>query len=198
MTKDVDVGNTSVLNMQEDMMAVPAMSSKNVDVEIELNDIAEIGSVNDRRFEDVTAAGDAVVVRNAKKSYSKGQPVLNGLNMTVPRGTIYSLLGSSGCGKTTLLSCIVGIKKLDKGKIWVFGTIPGTKNSVVPGRTVGYQPQDLSLYLEFTIAETLNYFGILSGMTKKEIQDSRKFLVNLLDLPEDSRQVGSLRLVNNI
>lgn len=50
----------------------------------------------------------------------------------------YSLLGSSGCGKTTILSCIVGLRKIDGGKIYVFGAMPGTKESGVPGRRVGY------------------------------------------------------------
>jgi ABC-type cobalamin/Fe3+-siderophores transport system ATPase subunit len=53
----------------------------------------------------------------------------------------YSLLGSSGCGKTTLLNCVVGMKHLNSGKILVFGAKTGTKASGVPGKRVGFMPQ---------------------------------------------------------
>ncbi len=51
----------------------------------------------------------AVLVRDLCKGYEKNGPrVLNNFSMNVRKGTIYGLLGSSGCGKTTALSCIVG------------------------------------------------------------------------------------------
>ena len=53
----------------------------------------------------------------------------------------YGLLGASGCGKTTLLSCIVGTKLLDEGQIRVLGGKPGSPQSGVPGPRVGYMPQ---------------------------------------------------------
>lgn len=53
----------------------------------------------------------------------------------------YGLLGASGCGKTTLLSCIVGRKKFHGGQIFVLGGKPGEIGSGVPGPRVGYMPQ---------------------------------------------------------
>ena len=49
--------------------------------------------------------------------------------------------GPSGCGKTTLLQCIVGKRLIDAGSILVFGGVPGTRESGVPGPRVGYMPQ---------------------------------------------------------
>ena len=81
----------------------------------------------------------------------------------------YSLLGASGCGKTTLLSCVVGVRKLDYGEIWVLGGQPGTKNSGIPGPRIGYMPQDVSLVGEFSVIDALIFFGTISGMEKFEI-----------------------------
>ncbi|XP_022827321.1 ABC transporter G family member 20 isoform X1 [Spodoptera litura] len=137
----------------------------------------------------------AVCVRHAFKHYgSKKRPnhVLSNLNMTVAKGTIYGLLGASGCGKTTLLSCIVGRRKLNSGEIWVLGGKPGTKGSGVPGKRVGYMPQEIALYGEFTIKETMMYFGWIFGMETKEIVDRLRFLLDFLDLPSENRMVKNL------
>lgn len=137
----------------------------------------------------------AVCVRHAFKHYgSNKRPnhVLSNLNMTVAKGTIYGLLGASGCGKTTLLSCIVGRRKLNSGEIWVLGGKPGTKGSGVPGKRVGYMPQEIALYGEFTIKETMMYFGWIFGMETREINERLRFLLDFLDLPSENRMVKNL------
>ncbi|XP_028178989.1 ABC transporter G family member 23 isoform X3 [Ostrinia furnacalis] len=137
----------------------------------------------------------AVCVRHAFKHYgSNKRPnhVLSNLNMTVAKGTIYGLLGASGCGKTTLLSCIVGRRSLNSGEIWVLGGKPGTKGSGVPGKRVGYMPQEIALYGEFTIKETMMYFGWIFGMETREIVERLRFLLDFLDLPSENRMVKNL------
>ncbi|KAJ9578930.1 hypothetical protein L9F63_024960, partial [Diploptera punctata] len=140
-------------------------------------------------------ATPAVVVRKAYKQYGRGksaQPVLENLNMTVYRGTIFGLLGASGCGKTTLLSCIVGCQHLDAGDIWVLGGKPGSADSGVPGPRVGYMPQDVALIGEFTVKGAVQYFGWIAGMSDQEIQDQFRFLARLLDMPPEDRFIKNL------
>ncbi|KAK2575824.1 hypothetical protein KPH14_007202 [Odynerus spinipes] len=135
---------------------------------------------------------EAVVVRNARKSYGNGVPILDGLNLTVPKGCIYGLLGASGCGKTTLLSCIVGIRNLDSGDIWVLGGRPCSKGSGIPGSSVGYMPQDICLVQEFSVIGTLYYFGRINGLNDKEIEERYVYLADLLQLPSKNRLLRSL------
>ena len=73
-------------------------------------------------------------------------------------------MGASGCGKTTLLSCIVGVRKLDQGDIWVLGGKPGERHSGIPGPRVGYMPQEISLVGEFSVIGTMYYFGRINGL----------------------------------
>ncbi|ODM92534.1 ABC transporter G family member 23 [Orchesella cincta] len=114
----------------------------------------------------------AVVVRNADLWYKAKSPVLSGLNMTVPDGSMSS--------------------KLNHGSVFLFGEKPGTKGIGIPGRNIGYMPQEVSLYEEFTVMEMLYYFGAFSGMSEEQVGTEVKFLVNLLDLPSLIRRIGTL------
>ncbi|XP_043476598.1 ABC transporter G family member 23 isoform X2 [Leptopilina heterotoma] len=148
----------------------------------------QIPSTEDPIFMKMTSQ-EAIVVRNARKYYGKANLVLNGLNMTVSRGTIYSLLGASGCGKTTLLSCVVGVRRLDSGTIWCLGGKPGSKGSGVPGPRLGYMPQEISLVQEFTVLNALYYFGRINGVNEDMIEKRYLELATLFDLPPKNRMV---------
>lgn len=89
--------------------------------------------------------------------------MLNDISAAVPIGKIYALLGASGCGKTTLLKCLLGRLKPPSGDILVFGQRPGSKKALVPGPAVGYMPQDIGLFDKFTIYETVRYFAEICG-----------------------------------
>ncbi len=104
----------------------------------------------------------------------------------------YGLLGASGCGKTTLLSCIVGRRSLDSGDVLVLGGEPGSPESGIPGPRVGYMPQELALYGDFTIKETLEYFGRIYNLPGEFVKSQMEFIFKLLDLPPGHRYVKTL------
>ena len=139
----------------------------------------------------MSEASEAVRVEGAVAGYG-AKTVLCGLSMRVRKGSIYALLGPSGCGKTTLLSCILGRKVLEAGQISVFNGVPGDRTIGLPGSLVGYMPQDICLYMEFTIQETFQYFGRLQRLSMDSLEKRQTELLELLELPEASRRVSAL------
>jgi ABC-type multidrug transport system ATPase subunit len=91
-------------------------------------------------------------------------------------------MGASGCGKTTLISCVVGMCTIDSGTIKVFDDDVGRNNA-----RIGYMPQEMALIQEFSIREILNFFGTIFGLTKDNIVDRSIFLEKLLDLPDQNK-----------
>lgn len=142
-----------------------------------------------------TNVENAVLFNDVKMSYGSGKrqvQVLRGINMKVPEGAIYALLGPSGCGKTTLCNCITGRNRPTSGKVKVFNKIPGTSGSNIPGPIIGYMPQEISLFPDFTIEETLLFFSSLYRLEKRRAKDRVDFLVDFLELPDKKRMVANL------
>ena len=75
--------------------------------------------------------------KNLTKSYKKGLPVLNNMDLEIPAGKIVGLLGPNGCGKSTLIKLIAGLLQPDSGTILVDGNPIGEKSKAM----VSYLPE---------------------------------------------------------
>ncbi|OTF73353.1 ABC transporter-like protein [Euroglyphus maynei] len=104
--------------------------------------------------------------------------ILDNINLEIPKGKIYALLGSAGNGKSLLLKCILGrVPVYNSQAIEVFGQRPSlTPLSAI---CVGYMPQQIALHPELTIEQTLLYYGRLyqlpPSMIGQRMQTLNKF-----------------------
>lgn len=98
-----------------------------------------------------------IEVSDLYHSYDGEEKVLRGLTMKVEHGSIYGLLGASGCGKTTLLKCIIGMMVPDSGFIDVFGRKPRDPDSGIPGRVVGKSFAHTSLHSKVSSCNVIFY-----------------------------------------
>lgn len=98
-------------------------------------------------------------------------------------------MGNSGCGKTTLISCIVGLMTFDKGKITVLNENPAK----VQKRRIGYMPQETALSEKLKIREMLWFFGKLFELNKVQISKRFEYLSTLLNLPDGGKLIEACR-----
>ncbi len=103
------------------------------------------------------AAAD-VVVANLHKAFGD-QPVLRGLELTVPAGSLTAILGSSGSGKTTLLRIIAGYERPDLGTVAVGGTVFDNAHLHLrpESRHVGYVSQEGSLFPHLNVEANIGF-----------------------------------------
>lgn len=124
----------------------------------------------------------ALNVQNAKKTYKTVQ-ALKGVNLEVSEGEFFGLLGPNGAGKSTLIKSIVGLCRLSKGSIRVFGK-DVVDNYAEARKFVGYSPQEVNLDRFFPIRKVLQYHAGFFGYDKKfQKQETEKVLdqLSLLD-----------------
>ena len=134
----------------------------------------------------------AVRCSDIEYGYNTKKPVLCKFNMSVPSSTIYSLLGASSSGKTTLIKIMTGTIKPTGGDVSIFGQPLGSSHCSVPGNGLGYMPQDLALYPNFSIGSTLRYFAQINQMPRDKIAQRIHFLREYLELPDPDRPIWSL------
>ena len=78
---------------------------------------------------------------------------LDNVSLDVPQGCVFALLGENGAGKTTIIRNLLGLDKVNRGKVEVLGMNP-QKSGVEVRRRVGYVPDSPALYDWMTVAET--------------------------------------------
>jgi ABC-type multidrug transport system ATPase subunit len=115
---------------------------------------------------------------------------LRGVDLRVPRGSIFALIGPNGAGKTTLFSVVCGFLRADQGSVDVLGGAPDPIR--LKGR-LGALPQDALLGRELTVREHLTFLARLQGMSHgTAVKDAERVLkiVDLSDLA--GRRAGTL------
>ncbi len=127
--------------------------------------------------------GDAAVsIRNLYKSF--GQKVaVNGLTLSVPRGTFFGLVGPNGAGKSTTLKISTGLLRPDGGDVWVAGMDVWADPRAVKA-TIGVVPEDLRLFERLTGQELLEYVGLLRGFERDVCRHRANELLEVMDLED--------------
>jgi ABC-2 type transport system ATP-binding protein len=104
---------------------------------------------------------------------------LKGIDIDIPKGTIYGLLGPNGAGKSTLIKLLLGHLYPTEGKIAVFGEDP---RNVETKFKIGYLPERSYLYKNLTAEETLRYFGEILNLSREQIDSRTEQLLNMVGL----------------
>jgi ABC-type multidrug transport system ATPase subunit len=107
--------------------------------------------------------------------HTKGIKTLNNINLTVKKGEIYGFLGPNGAGKTTTLRLLLGLSKLQTGKIEIFGKDFGT-NRIDILRKVGSLIENPSLYGHLRAKENLEVYRELYGASKARVEEVLKIV----------------------
>lgn len=123
----------------------------------------------------------AVSLRQVRKGYA-GTPVLKGIDLDVPKGSIFALLGENGAGKSTTMRMLAGLLPADRGTVQVLGQDAFAHASELRHK-VGYVPEKPRFYDWMSIAE-LGWFT--SGFHKAGYLD--KFEGWLVEFKLDPRQ----------
>jgi ABC-2 type transport system ATP-binding protein len=105
---------------------------------------------------------------NLHKKYGSHH-ALKGLNLTVPKGEVFCLLGQNGAGKTTTINLSLGFLQPTEGKVLINGQDVGVNGS---RKKLAYIPEVVMLYTSLTAMENLDFFSRLAGFayTRKELQ----------------------------
>ena len=119
-------------------------------------------------------------LKNIKKSFQEGEDVLESICLTAKKGEFVTLLGSSGCGKTTTLRIIAGLEQPDSGQVFLNGK---DVTSLEPNqRNVTTVFQNYALFPHMNVADNIGYGLKLKKTPKAEISRRVKEMLELVQL----------------
>ncbi len=115
-----------------------------------------------------------------------GRQVLHNIDLTVEKGKFVSLLGQSGCGKTTLLRIIAGLEDADSGCILVNGK--DVTAMPVQQRNIGFVFQNFALFPNMTIFDNIAFGLKVKKLAAKQIKYKVEEVLEKVILSEKARR----------
>lgn len=121
----------------------------------------------------------AIEFKDVKKVYGD-TTVVNRFSLTIAEGEFITMIGSSGCGKTTILKMINGLVIPDEGTVLVGGKDIRNEDLITLRRNIGYAIQGSVLFPHMTVEENISYVPNL--LNKKDKQKTKKAVQKWMDI----------------
>ena len=118
-------------------------------------------------------------LRGVRRSFGSIKAV-DGVDLNVPRGSIYGILGPNGAGKTTTIRMILNIYTPDEGSI-IFDGGPLDRRAI---DRIGYLPEERGLYKRMKVQEHVEYLARLKGLSSKEAHRRAGLWLERFDLAD--------------
>lgn len=137
---------------------------------------------------------DIIRLEHVYKSFGEVR-VLNDFNLTVSEGEFLTVIGRSGCGKTTMLKLLNGLLAPERGRVFVENQDISTLDLISLRRRMGYVIQNKGLFPHMTVEKNITYVPVISGQRdRKKNHELTKRLLTLvgLDTAMANRYPGEL------
>lgn len=122
-----------------------------------------------------------IELKNIKKSFD-GKEILKDINLSIDKGEFVTFLGSSGCGKTTLLRCLVGLESVDSGTIMLDGK--DITNVPAQERGISMIFQQYCLFPTMNIYDNVSFGLRMNKVNKKEIEERVNDVLQMVNMKE--------------
>jgi ABC-2 type transport system ATP-binding protein len=130
-----------------------------------------------------TTTEAAIEATDLRKAFGSAV-ALDGVSLSIPRGTVYGFLGPNGAGKTTTMRLLTGLSRPSSGTARVCGVPVDDRRELVS--RVGYLPETPPLYDEFSAREQLEYVADLRGVRPDAARDRVDAYLGQFDLADDA------------
>ena len=126
-----------------------------------------------------------IEVENVKKVYGD-KLILKNINLKIDKGEFVTIIGSSGCGKTTFLKLINGLVKPDFGQVYVNNYDISTIDKIALRRGIGYVIQEIGLFPHMNVRKNISYIpNLIKKDSKEKVENKVKELIKVVGLKED-------------
>lgn len=126
----------------------------------------------------------AIEFRNVSKAYAD-KAVIENMNLSVEKGEFVTIIGSSGCGKTTALKMINGLIEATSGEIFIDGENIKNENLIELRRNIGYAIQGSVLFPHMTVEQNISYIPhLLNKSDKKKTKQAVAKWMGIVGLDE--------------
>ncbi|MBN9190052.1 MAG: ATP-binding cassette domain-containing protein, partial [Microbacterium sp.] len=122
--------------------------------------------------------------KNVSKTFPDGTHAVRDFNLVLPSRKTTVFVGSSGCGKTTLLRMINRMVEPTAGSIEIDGEDISTRSAVALRRSIGYVMQNSGLLPHLTVEDNIATVPVLQGAKKRDARTRARELMHTVGLDE--------------